>query len=129
MASPILDAITILRGAVSSALDALTDRPIYWAQAEGGTLPYVIVQSQDGGGRANPALNSVGWAGLVTVKALASTLPAAETLMAAIAPGMDSLTATGYVITTIYDRPVTLPPESGVWQSINTWRVIIDRSS
>lgn len=129
MAAPITDAITVLRGAIFAALTPLTTRTIDWAQAEGRTLPYVIVQSQDGGGRANPFLDSVGWQGLVTVKALATTLPAAEALMAAVAPGMDALTATGYAITTIYDRPVTVPPDAGVWQAINVWRIYIDRSS
>lgn len=125
--TPIIDAISVMREAVYAALDPLTTAGVYWKQAEAATLPYVVFQSQDGGGKADPYLNDVGWQGLVTVKVYATTQSAAETLLNAVAPGMNSLSATGYAITTIPINPIDLPAEDGVWSSSYQWRVIISR--
>ena len=137
MIAPIYSAIQLVRFALVAALDPLTTAGVYWLQApEGATLPYCIIQSQDLGGRAEPHLGALGWSGLITVKALASsqgsangnTQAAAEAIMAAVAPGMDAIVApTGYDIAVAYSRPIVVPPLSGIWQSGHLWRVILER--
>ena len=124
---PIYDAIHIVRRAVFEALDPLTTAGVYWQQAaQGAALPFVIYQSQDGGGSANKRLSNLGWQGLITVKALAANQSAAETLMLAVSPGMGALSATGYSISAEYERPIVLPPQDGVWQCCHQWRVFLE---
>lgn len=135
-AQPIIEAIRLVRFAITPALAALANgRPVFWLQAsEGAALPYVVVQSQDAGGVSTPQLNSIGWSGLITVKALAqangtgNAQAAAETLMEAIAPGMDALVApAGFDLSVAYVQPIVIPPDSGVWQCAHLWRVSLER--
>lgn len=134
--APIYSAIRLVRFAITPALVALAGgRGVYWLQApEGATLPYVIVQSQDAGGRAEPHLSALGWSGLITVKALANAngsgnaALAAEALMEAVATGMDNLTApVGYDLSVAYERALVIPPLEGVHQAGHIWRVTLER--
>jgi hypothetical protein len=123
--TPIYPAIAVLRKAIFEALDPLTAVGVYWVQAtQGVALPFVIYQSQDNGGQAQKSVGALGWSGLITVRALAANQSAAETLMLAVAPGMASLSASGYQITTAYERPITIPPGDS-WQCGHIWRVTI----
>ena len=128
MPSPIYNALNLVRKAIFEALDPLTTAPIYWQQAaQGQALPLVVYQSQDGGGSAEKHLNAIGWEGLITVKALASNQSAAETLINMVAPGMASLSSTGYTVCAEYERPVVIPPDAaGVWQAAHQWRVYLE---
>jgi hypothetical protein len=127
--APILDSITIVRFAILAALDPLTTSGVYWLEApETAVRPFVVVQSQDAGGRSEPRLSSLGWSGLITVKALAHTLQAAEALLGAVAPGMATLNApTGYDMTAEHVRPIVLGPRDGVWQAGHIWLVSLER--
>jgi hypothetical protein len=130
MTAPILAAITILRNAVYDALDPLTTDGVYWEQApELEPYPFVVYQSQDAGGRAERQIGDMGWSGVVTVKAIAESVPEAESLMAAVAPGMDSLAYTDYSVSSEYLQPVVIPPSNGIYQSCHQWRVYIYRTS
>lgn len=125
--TPIYDAVHIVRKAIFEALDPLTTAGVYWQRAaQGVALPFVVYQSQDGGGAADKRLNMLGWQGLFTIKALASSQSAAETLMLLVAPGMTSLSATGYSISAEYERPIVLPPDADVWQCCHQWRVFLE---
>lgn len=126
---PIYEAIPALRGAIYRALIAKTTRPVAWQQAaQTAARPLVIMTSQDGGGQSEKSLGSLAWSGLVTLRALADSQLAAEQLMAAVAPGMESLSAPGYTVMASYERPIVLPPTTdGVWQACHMWRVFIDR--
>jgi len=126
--APILDAMHILRTAIYQALDPLTSAGVYWLQAQQSiTLPYVIFQSQDGGGSSVKRIGDHGWSGLVTVRALATSQSAAEALYTTVAPGMDGLSYVGYTIGVEFDRPLTIPPDvSGTWQTGGIWRVTIN---
>lgn len=124
--TPVLAAIRILRTAVFQALGPLTLTGVYWQRADQGVaLPFVVYQSQDLGGAAVERIGSLDWQGLVTVKALAGSQSAAETLLAAVAPGMASLSAAGSSITTRYVRPIVIPPDGDIWQAAHQWRVWI----
>ena len=125
--TPILNAISILRQAVFEAFDPLTTYPVYWQQADEQVQPpFVIYQSQDAGGRAAKHIGDYGWEGLITVRALAPTQGAAEELLAAVAPGMDALQATGYSFTADYQGPLVVAPDPfGVWQAGHIWRVAL----
>lgn len=127
--APIVDAVKIARFAIVPALDPLTTSGIYWIAAPPTAVrPFVVVQSQDAGGVSTPRLNSLGWSGLITVKALADTLGAAEALLLAVAPGMDAISApTNYDLSVRYVRPVALPPQDNVWQCGAIWEVNLER--
>lgn len=136
MVAPIYSSLRLVRFVIVPALTALSGgRGVYWLQAtEGAAFPFVVVQSQDAGGVSNPNLGSLGWSGLITVKALAqangtgNAQAAAESLMEAVAPGMDSLTAPAlYDLSVAYVRPIVIPPLDGVWQSAHIWRVSLER--
>jgi hypothetical protein len=140
--TPVYDAMQVLRFAIYGALaplmgayeDTAGNAKCYWWQADqedanrsAVTLPYVIFQSQDLGGRAVKYINSLSWAGLVVVRAHADTQDAAEDLMRAILPGMASLTYTGYSIRASYDRPVSNRPDPDrKWMTAHQWRISIN---
>jgi hypothetical protein len=131
--APIIPALEIVRKSIYTALDALTTSGVYWLQSpESAALPLVIFQSQDLGGDSVKRVGDIAWSGLVTVRALATSQGAAETLMNAIAPGMASLAVPiaypGYTISTEYERPIVIPPADGVWQSSHQWRVTLGYS-
>ena len=128
---PIYPALRLVRFAVRQALAALTTRPIDWQQAkETSSKPLVVFQSQDGGGLADKKVGTLGWTGLITVKAIADSDGAAEQLAEAVAPGMLALSApTGYTITASYERALTLPPADGDYQTGHIWRVSLSRST
>lgn len=126
--TPIYDAIHIVRKAIFEALDPLTTAGVYWqTAAQTAALPFCVYQSQDNGGRAEKHLNALGWSGLITIKAIAASQSAAETLMAAVAPGMASLASTGYSLMAEYMQPVVIPPDdTGRWQAAHQWRVFLE---
>lgn len=126
MSAPVYTAITILRTALTQALGALTTQQVRWVEPlPDDLLPYVIAQSQDNGGAALNYVDEVAWSGLVTVKALATSLPAAEQLMNTVTPAMDVLSHAGVAISSKYQRPLSLPSSDGVYQAGHIWRVTI----
>lgn len=125
-AAPLTEAIPVLRRAIAAALKPLAaPHGVYWLQAQqGAARPFVIFQSQDGGGRDVTYLGDYAWEGLVTIKALADSQSAAETLLDVVLPGMGSLTTTGYSFFVERVRPLVLSPDvDGVWQSCGIYRV------
>ena len=127
--TPIYDAITRMRYAVSAALTARTSRGVYWLEApSGATRPFVVFQSQDLGGRGERQIGALDWSGLIVVKAVADSVGAAEALMGQVAPGMEALTTPSHTITAIYDQPIVLPPDGSIHQAAHQWRVSIHRS-
>lgn len=124
---PIYSAIPVLRTAIYNALDPLTAAGVFWQRAtQGVALPYVIYQSQDAGGNAVKTIGAFSWQGLVTVKALAPSLSAAESLLAAVVPGMAALSYSGYSFVSRYERPIVIPPDGDTWQAAHQWRIFIN---
>ena len=119
--APIYTSVRIVRLLLVPALKALSGTAgVYWTLAPQGTArPYCIIQSQDQGGISTPRLGSLGWSGLITVKAVADSLSAAETLLAAVAPAMGTLVApTSYDLSVRFVRPLALPVDAdNVWQA------------
>jgi hypothetical protein len=130
--TPILDAEAVLTTAIRDALAPLVGtyngRPkAYYQQAEqGAPLPYVVFQFQSDISRMD-WLSDTGATVLVTVKALAGSASAARTLLATVAPGMDSLTDADYALTARYVRSPAIPPSGGVWQSAHIYRIRMER--
>jgi hypothetical protein len=140
--APIVDAIPIVRRSIYSALallmsaytavhsDGLTRAKLYWTQAEQEIdPPFVVVQSQDGGGVDAGRIGGAVWSGLITLRAIAPSLLQAEALLNTIQVGMSSLFApAGYSITAHHDRPLTLPPADGLWTAASIYRVTLART-
>jgi len=128
--TPIYSSVTLVRFLIVPALDPLTTRTIHWIEAPPTAVrPFIVIQPQDQGGISVPRLGSLGWSGLITVKALADTLGAAEALFAAVAPGMDAMTApVSYDLSVRFVRPLALGPDDGnVWQYGGIWEVTLER--
>lgn len=130
-----IDAIPIVRAALYPKLAAI--ETTYWQQAErGAALPYLVFQSQDGGGDDASMLNLGGWSGLVTVKALSLSveaggggLAAAEALLSGVPTAFESLTQpSGYTIRAYLARPLTLPPLDDVHTAALIFRVDLYRT-
>lgn len=129
MPSPIYTSVRLARNAIKAALQARTTRPVRWWRAfSSDTRPYVVIQSQDLGGRAEKRVGDIGWSGLIVVKAVGDLPDTAEQLMAAVAPGMEALSSPGYTIRAEYDRPIALPPDGDTHSDAHQWRVSLHRS-
>lgn len=119
-AVPITDAVPKVRTALYAALSPLVAAyqgipKAYWLQApEGAPLPLLVFQAQDGGGKADDYLNSAGWSGLYTIRALADSATAAETLLSGVPAALAGLTVNGYGCTVQFQRSLVLPPLDGV---------------
>jgi hypothetical protein len=132
---PLTEAIEKVRLAIYTALSPLAaPHGVYWLQAdqEVATLPYVIYQSQDGGGHDLTHLGDYAWEGLITVRALANgesgKQSGAEALLDAVLPGMNSLTVSGYSFSVEHERPLVIPPDdNGVWQAGQIYRLRLYR--
>lgn len=115
----ITDAVPKIRTALYTALSPLVDSyngvpKAYWLQSpEGAPLPLIVYQAQDGGGQDDSYLNSAGWSGLFTIRALAASPSAAEALLSSVPAALVNLTVTGYGARTRFQRSLVLPPESG----------------
>lgn len=132
---PIPDAISIVRTALYAALSPLCGTyqglpRCYWlVAAQGAPLPLLVYQSQDGGGQDASLLGQGGWAGLITVKALASSPSAAEALLAGVPAALEGLSApAGYTIRATFNRPLVLPPKDTVWQAAHIYRIQLYRA-
>lgn len=128
--APIYDAVRLTRFLIVPALDALTTAGVYWWVApQTATRPFVVVFPQDMGGVSVLRLGSQGWSSMITVKAVADTLSAAETLLAQVAPAMDSLSAPAtYDLRVQFVRPLALPPDAqGIHQVGGIWDVSLER--
>jgi hypothetical protein len=108
----ITDAVPKIRTALYSALSPVG--AAYWLQApEGAALPFLVYQAQDGGGLDDPYLNSAGWSGLYTIRALAASPSAAETLLSGVPAAIAGLSVSGYSSRVRFMRSLVLPPENG----------------
>lgn len=128
MSGPVYDAIPVMRGAVAAALGASA----HWQRNEDAapTRPYLIFDSQDGGGRADAYVGCIGWEGLVTVRAVADFQDEADAALAPAFTAMQSLSApSGYAIGARFVRPITLPPTGETRYAAAQWEVYIERTS
>jgi hypothetical protein len=132
---PLTEAIEKVRLAIYTALSPLAaPHGVYWLQADQGVpLPYVIYQSQDGGGQDLKHLGDYAWEGLVTIRALANgesgKQSGAEALLDAVLPGMSGLAVSGYTFSVEHERPLVIPPDdNGVWQAGHIYRLRLYRN-
>ena len=132
---PIPNAISIVRQALYASLSPLCATyqglpKCYWlVAAQGAPLPLLVMQSQDGGGQDASLLGLGGWAGLITVKALATSQSAAEALLAGVPDALAALAnPDGYTIRATFNRPLVLPPKDGVWQAAQSYQIQLFRS-
>lgn len=139
MPMPILTAEAVLRKAMYDAfvplLSSYTDSAgrvkCYYKRADqldanghAVTVPYLIYQPQSD-------IAALRWIGVIdaealfTLRALAPSQSAAEMLLGLAAPGMASLSATGYTIQAIYERTPNIPPDGDVWTVAHMFRIHI----
>lgn len=137
--APILTAEYILRKALHDAfaplLSSYTDSAgrvkAYYKRADqldangnAVTVPYLIYQPQSD-------IAALRWIGVIdaealfTLRALAPSQSAAETLLGLASPGMANLSATGYTIQAVYERTPTIPPDGDVWTVAAIYRMHI----
>ena len=64
-----------------------------------------------------------GWSGLFTIKALAATPAAADTLLATVPAALAGLSVPGYQVTVLFIRNLILPPADFVYQAGLTYQI------
>lgn len=127
MSEPVYTAIAIVRDAIATALGESS----HWQRNEDATpsRPYLVYDSQDGGGKLNQYVGSKGWRGLITVRAVADFQDEAEAALAPAYTAMLSLSApSGYSIGAVYIRPITIPPTAEVRYAAAQWELFIERT-
>jgi hypothetical protein len=119
---------TAIRDALAPSVGAYNERPkVYWQIAEqGAPRPYLIAQGQSDISRLD-YIGNVGAAALITLKALADSAKAARDLLAAAAPGMNTLVYEGYTLRARYVRSPLIPPINFIYQSAHIYRITIER--
>jgi hypothetical protein len=133
-AEPILTAETVLTTAIRNALapgvGTHQGRPkvYYQLNTDGAAKPLIIFQFQDDITRLD-WIGKVGATVPVTIKALAESAQAARELLETAAPGMNSLSYAGYILTARYLRSPAIPPLNGTYQSAHIFKITIERSS
>lgn len=108
-----------LATALASVVGTYQGQPkAYWLQApELAPLPLLVYQAQDGGGQDASMLNGAAFSGLFTIKALASTADAADTLLADVPAAVQGLSVPGYRVNVLFVRDLVLPPRDFVYTS------------
>lgn len=136
---PILEAEHVFRKALRDAFvplmtsyqDSAGRAKCYWKRADQTdandqkvTVPYLIYQPQSD---IEPIrwVNGTDASGLFTIRALAPSQSAAETLLGIAAPGLDSLTYAGYTFSAKLDRSPNIPPEGDVWTVAHIYRISV----
>lgn len=76
------------------------------------TFPECIYQSQDGGGKRDDYIGQNGWQGLITFRSIDTTLSGARNNTIQLLDALPSLTASGYSILTIPEKPQWFPVET-----------------
>jgi hypothetical protein len=116
----ITNAMALIRAALASALASLVgtfegQRKAYWLQApELAPLPLIVYQPQAAPQDAS-FLNGAGAGGLFTIKAIAATNAAAESLIASVPAVMTSLAIPGYGVRAVFVRELSLPPRDDAY--------------
>lgn len=120
------DILTTVRTRIIAALQpAAPVGGLWWLlKYTSGSLrdvqPYAVVQLQDNGGRDYRMIGSVGWRGIVTIRAIADDLSTAETALAALVRQAQTHAT--------YRYPLTFPPLDGRWQvgAVLEWTILED---
>lgn len=116
----ITNGMALIRAALATALASLVGtyegQPrAYWLQApELSPLPLLIYQPQSPP-QAADFLNGAGADGLFTIKALAASNAAAETLIATVPAAIAGLAITGYSVRAVFVRELSLPPRDDAY--------------
>jgi hypothetical protein len=135
MTTPITNALDIVTQALHSALSPLVgshqgNPKCYWLVAEqGATLPYLVYQSQDLGGRDASMLNVAGWEGEITIKSTAVDKGAAQTLLATVPAAMEALAnPSGFTLTATFIRPLVIPAKDTRYTAALIYKLELFRS-
>jgi hypothetical protein len=130
---PMSAAIPIVKAALFAALAPLVEHDaaglasVYWAESPlGHAATWLVFQSQDNGGKAEPMIGMRGWSGLITVKAYAPTDDAIDILLPRVELAMQTpAQPTGYRITLLETRPLTIPASDSIYAGGLLFRLAI----
>jgi hypothetical protein len=124
----ITDALPKIRAALYAALAPLVGTydgmaKAYWLQAaQGAPLPLLVYQAQ-APFQADDFLNSAAGGGLFTIRALAASAAAADTLLAGVPAALSSLSVSGYGCTVTFVEAPAIPPLDQVHTAALTYRI------
>lgn len=124
----ITDAMPKIRVALYTALGPLVGTyqgiaKAYWLQAaQGAPLPLIVYQAQ-APFKEDDFLNSAAGGGLFTIRALADSAAAAETLLASVPAAMNNLSVSGYGCRVTFIEAPVIPPLDQVHTAALTYRI------
>lgn len=75
------------------------------------TLPCIVYQSQDGGGKRDDRMGDNGWEGFITFRSISYDADEADNNLIALANEFQFVTASGFYISIIPEHPVEFPVE------------------
>lgn len=130
MSTPPIQAEDAIARAIYGALAPLmtayqfagSARCYYQLAPEQSPMPFLVYQLQTD---IDAVQRVGGWDGeaLVLLRAVAETPAAARTLLGIVAPGMDSLSTTGYHVQAEWNGAPAIPPSIGYVQAALRYRV------
>lgn len=94
---------------IESVLGTSIDRVFFKVPPPLPTFPLVVYQFQDGGGSNADTMNANGWVGLVTIKALDTTIVSIASILAECSNLLDNVDIPDYDISFHLLNPIDLP--------------------
>jgi len=117
--------IPVLNAAFADALGPAYNGRVYaYVAPAKPTYPLMVYHPQDGGGRRVDAIGLNGWEGLMTFRSMDITLAGAADKLIEASAQFVSVTASGYIIDTVFENPQYFPVERQTDRNIYTVGVL-----
>jgi hypothetical protein len=117
--------IPILNSAFANTLGTAYSGRIYaYVAPATPTFPLMVFHPQDGGGRKADTIGHNGWEGLMTFRSMDTTLSGAANKLIEASEQFISVTASGYIIDTVFENPQYFPVEKTTTGNIYTVGVL-----
>lgn len=127
MYDPVFQAkiIPVLNSAFAEALGPVYEDRVYaYVAPAKPTFPLMVYHPQDGGGRRADVIGQNGWEGLMTFRSMDTTLSGAANKLVEAAEQFISVTASGYIIRTVFENPQYFPVERTTTGNVYTVGVL-----
>ncbi len=127
MYDPVFQAkiIPVLNSAFADALGPVYEDRVYaYVAPAKPTFPLMVYHPQDGGGRRADVIGQNGWEGLMTFRSMDITLSGAANKLIEAAEQFISVTASGYIIRTVFENPQYFPVERTTTGNVYTVGVL-----
>jgi len=120
--------LLIVIEAIEQYLSSPYNGRVYALAGPGDVFPYMVYQSQDGGGLNDDFADQNGWKGLVTFRSIDTTLSGAFNCLSEMSALLPMVTSSGYDIHMKPVHPMLMPIEKTTKGNVYTVALITDVS-